>query len=66
MCIRDRAFVVCGDEDQVTPVPACKRVANAYINAPFKILKGLGHATYVEGPEEFNNVIVEFLEGMDD
>ena len=31
---------------------------------PFKILKGLGHATYVEDPEKFNKVIAEFLEGM--
>ena len=59
-----QVFVICGDEDQVTPVPACKKVANAYNDAPFIILKGLGHATYVEGPEKFNNVIAEFLEGM--
>ena len=58
-----KVLVICGDEDQVTPVLACKSVAKAYINAPFKILKGLGHATYVEGSKQFNNAIADFLEG---
>jgi len=59
---RGRVLVLCGGDDQVTPVAACRKVAQAYLNAPFEILPNLGHASYVEGPELFNQAVETFLE----
>ena len=60
-----RVLVLCGDEDEVTPVAACRNVAHAYSNAPIQVLKKLGHATYVEGPEQFNKSVEGFLKTVD-
>ena len=59
---RGRVLVLCGGDDQVTPVAACRKVAQAYSNAPFEILPNLGHASYVEGPQLFNQAVETFLE----
>ena len=61
---KGRALVICGEEDSVTPVEACKLVAVAYSDAPFVELPGLGHASYVEGPDLFNAAVEKFL-GLD-
>ena len=57
-----RVLVLCGGEDHVTPVDACREVAVAYNKAPFYVLPGLGHASYVEGPDLFNQAVETFLE----
>ena len=62
---RGRVLVLCGGDDHVTPVTACKNVAKAYSNAPFEILPNLGHASYVEGPALFNKAVETFLELAD-
>ena len=57
-------LVLCGSEDLVTPVDACRDVAQAYGNSLFKELPGLGHASYVEGPGIFNEVVDDYLETL--
>ena len=59
---RGKVLVLCGGEDYVTPVDACREVATAYNDAPFDVLPGLGHASYVEGPDLFNLAVEQFLE----
>ena len=59
---RGKVLVLCGGEDYVTPVAACREVATAYNDAPFYVLPGLGHASYVEGPYLFNLAVEQFLE----
>lgn len=54
--------VVVGGDDTVTPPEGCRKVADSFANARFEILPGLGHASYVEGPEAFNAVLAEHLE----
>ena len=54
-------LVLCGSEDQVTPVEACQDVSEAFTGARFEVLPGLGHASYVEGPVLFNEAIESFL-----
>lgn len=54
--------VVVGGADTVTPPEGCRKVAESFANARFEILPGLGHASYVEGPEAFNAVLSEHLE----
>ena len=56
-----KVLVLCGGEDHVTPVAACRDVAAAYNDASFDVLPGLGHASYVEGPDLFNQAVEQFL-----
>ena len=57
---RGKALVLCGGEDCVTPIDACREVAAAYNDARFDVLPGLGHASYVEGPDLFNLAVEQF------
>ena len=59
---RGKVLVLCGGEDNVTPVAACRDVAATFNDAPFDVLPGLGHASYVEGPDLFNLAVEQFLE----
>jgi len=53
--------VVVGGADKVTPPDRCQMIANTFIQSEFKILPGVGHACYVEGPEVFNAALMEHL-----
>jgi pimeloyl-ACP methyl ester carboxylesterase len=53
--------VVVGGADTVTPPEGCQEVADGFANAHFEILPGLGHASYVEGPEAFNAALAAHL-----
>ena len=55
------ALVMCGSADTVTPEEGCREVAAAIAGATYRTLPGLGHASYVEGPELFNAALGEFL-----
>lgn len=54
--------VVVGGADTVTTPEGCKKVADSFATARFEILPGLGHASYVEGPDAFNAVLGEHLD----
>lgn len=55
--------VVVGGADTVTPPEGCRAVANGFHSSRFEILPGLGHASYVEGPELFNAELSRHLKG---
>ncbi len=55
-------LVVVGGADTVTPPEGCRKVADSFPNATFEILPGLGHASYVEGPDAFNAVLGAYLD----
>ena len=57
----DPVQVVCGGDDTVTPPAGCENIAASFPNAQFEILPGLGHASYVEGPDAFNAVLADHL-----
>ena len=52
-------LVVCGGDDTVTPPDGCRKVAESFADARFELLPGLGHASYVEGPEAFNDALLD-------
>lgn len=56
------ATVVVGGADTVTPPEGCEKVAASFANAHFEILPGLGHASYVEGPDLFNPALAAHLD----
>ena len=53
--------VVVGGADTVTPPEGCRKVSESFAKSRFEILPGLGHASYVEGPDAFNVVLAEHL-----
>ena len=57
-------LVMCGSEDTVTPEAVCRPVADAYPNAKYQTLPGVGHASYVENGPQFNAAVLEFVTGQ--
>ena len=57
-------LVMCGSEDTVTPETVCRPVADAYPNARYQTLPGVGHASYVENGPQFNAAIREYIAGQ--
>ncbi len=56
-------LVLCGSEDTVTPEAVCRPVADAYPNASYQTLPGVGHASYVENGPQFNTAVLDFIAG---
>ena len=59
------ALVMYGSEDTVTPESIGRDIAAAIGGARYVTLQGLGHASYVEGPEAFNAALTGFLDGLE-
>lgn len=64
--IKQPALIVWGANDQVFPLQqACtgkEKMPNAHLN----IMEHCGHIPNLEKPEEFNNIVLEFLLGVDE
>ena len=58
-------LVMYGSEDTVTPEAIGRDIAAAIGGARYVTLQGLGHASYVEGPEAFNAAFTGFLDGLE-
>jgi pimeloyl-ACP methyl ester carboxylesterase len=54
-------LVMCGTLDRVTTEDSNREIAKALRQARFAALPGVGHASYVEAPEMFNQVLGRFL-----
>jgi pimeloyl-ACP methyl ester carboxylesterase len=59
--LRMPVLVLCGSEDKVTPEASVKELAATIHQAIFRSLPGLGHASYIEGPELFNAELERFI-----
>lgn len=59
------ALVMYGSEDTVTPEAIGREIAAAIAGARYVTLEGLGHASYVEGPETFNAALTGFLDDLE-
>ena len=59
------ALVMYGSKDTVTPEAIGRDLAAAIEGARYVSLEGLGHASYVEGPEIFNAALTGFLDGLE-
>ena len=59
--IRCPVLVLCGDEDRVTPPEGCQKIADALLGAQFTLLRGVGHASYVQDPTQFDGAVMNFL-----
>ena len=55
-------LIVVGDEDTATPYEKSERMHFAIEGSKLAIIKGAGHTSTVEEPEQVNRVISQFLE----
>jgi 3-oxoadipate enol-lactonase len=56
------SLVIVGEEDQVTPPEAARRIAETIQGAALVVLPETGHIANEERPHEFNRVVTEFLD----
>lgn len=57
-------LVLCGSEDEMTPVKYTRYLADKIQGAQQAIIQGAGHFVFVEKAKEVNQVIEEFLESL--
>ncbi len=56
-------LLIWGDKDDVFPVDECgKKLKNEFARSKLIILKGAGHAAYLDKPEEFHELLLDFLD----
>jgi 3-oxoadipate enol-lactonase len=56
---------VVGEHDMITPpgvIEGCHRLVT---NSAYRLIRGSGHSTYWEKPDEFNQVVLGFLQQVD-
>ncbi len=57
-------LVIVGAEDEVTGVRAAQRLAEGIPGAELAVIEAAGHLANQERPEAFNDLLVEFLNGL--
>jgi 3-oxoadipate enol-lactonase len=63
--IRAPTFVICGDEDAITPPALSEELVSLIPGAQLHILNGASHLANVDKPEEFNLAIDDFLSAVE-
>jgi pimeloyl-ACP methyl ester carboxylesterase len=58
------ALIVCGDDDQLTPVKYSQFLYSRIKGSRLEVLPNGGHMVMMESPHEFNEKIKEFIEGL--
>ena len=54
-------LVITGDEDRVYPPAMARDIARRIPGAELVTLKGIGHLSNLEQPDEFNQAVLDFL-----
>ncbi len=57
-------LIICGIEDKITPYDQSDKIHSAIKGSTIKSILKAGHLSNVEQPEEFNNLLKIFLEGI--
>ena len=66
--IKTPTLIIVGDEDVATPYKKAQRLHFAVAGSKLAVIKGAGHTSTVEAPEQVNDVIEQFLtdsQGLD-
>jgi pimeloyl-ACP methyl ester carboxylesterase len=59
--IKTPTLVVTGSEDRIVPAEISKRLAEGIANSEFITLEGTGHLLFIEKADEFNRIVLNFL-----
>ena len=62
--IQAPALVMCGTLDPVTPEASVRKISEQISGAKYRRLPGLGHCTFFEGPEMYNQALREHLDNI--
>ncbi|MEZ5346095.1 MAG: alpha/beta hydrolase [Pyrinomonadaceae bacterium] len=54
-------LLIYGEYDKFTTVETAERIKNEIPNSTLSVIKGAGHFSNLEKPEEFNSALIEFL-----
>jgi pimeloyl-ACP methyl ester carboxylesterase len=58
------ALILCGAEDEMTPVKYSEFLHQHIRPSRLEILAGAGHMVMMESPEAFNQKVKEFIRGI--
>ena len=56
-------LVIVGRQDEFTPVSKAEEMHAALPNSKLAVIENAGHMPNLERPEEFNEIVLEFLSG---
>jgi 3-oxoadipate enol-lactonase len=59
--IKNKTLIVSGEQDLTVPLPVQRLLAEKIPSACHIVISGAGHAVTGEKPEEFNQVLIQFL-----
>lgn len=62
--IKVPTLVIVGDADVITPPEGAQKMAEAIVGAKFEVIRGAGHMSPMEQPEQVNRVIERFLASL--
>lgn len=60
--IKAPTLVVAGSEDRVVSTESSKLLSERIPNSRFTVIEGTGHLPFIEKSEEFNKIVLDFLE----
>ncbi len=63
--IKVPTLVICGFEDQLTPVKYSEYLKNNIPNSKLEVIADAGHMVMLEKPEEFNEKLEKFIKELD-
>jgi 3-oxoadipate enol-lactonase len=58
-------LVIAGEEDKLVPLAETKEIAEVIPNARLELIPGAGHLANLENPEHFNDVLLTFINGLE-
>mgnify|MGYP003392590621 CR=1 FL=1 len=59
--ISQPTLIVWGENDKETPVEFARKMGDMIPDSSVKIIKNAGHFSFLDDPQEFNRLIIEFL-----
>jgi pimeloyl-ACP methyl ester carboxylesterase len=62
--IKMPALIICGLEDQLTPVKYSEYLKNNIPNSKLEIIADAGHMVMLEKPKEFNEILEKFIKEL--
>lgn len=60
--IECETLIIGGDEDAITPVEMAEEMAELIANTRLTIVKGCGHLAPLEKPDQFNDLLTDFID----
>jgi pimeloyl-ACP methyl ester carboxylesterase len=57
-------LIIVGQEDVITPIPSAETLHKGIAHSRLEIIKGSGHMTTMEQPEQVNQAIRQFVAGL--